>query len=156
MGREISTQEALTILDKCNEAALVTQPANVIDPRGMCNCCGDCCPLLRTIKEFPRPAEMVSSNYYAAVTPDECTACETCMDRCQMDAIFIGTENVAEVNRDRCIGCGLCVTTCDANAIHMELKPEDQRHVPREKGQELLMDMARERGTTLIPLSMGS
>lgn len=155
MGREISIQEALDILDKCDEAGLVTQPANAINPGGMCNCCGDCCPLLRTIKNYSRPADMVSSNYYAVVASEECTACETCMGRCQMDAIFIGKDDVAEVNRDRCIGCGLCVTTCDTNALSMQLKPEDQRHVPREKGQELLMDMAKERGTSLIPLAMG-
>lgn len=155
MGRETSTKEALGILDKCDEAGLVNQPANVINPGGMCNCCGDCCPLLRTMKDYARPAEMVSSSYYAVVSPEECTACETCMDRCQMDAISIGEGETAEVNLDRCIGCGLCVTTCDTRALRMELKPEDQRHIPREKGQELLMDMARERSTSLIPLAMG-
>jgi electron transport complex protein RnfB len=155
MGREITTQEALEVLDKCDEAGLVNQPANVINPGGMCNCCGDCCPLLRTIKYYARPSEMVSSNYYAVVTPEDCTACETCMDRCQMDAISIGDDDTAEVSLDRCIGCGLCVTTCDTSALRMELKPGDQRHMPREKGQDLLRDIARERGTSLIPLAMG-
>jgi len=154
MGREISAQEALDILDTCNEAGLVTQPANVVNPGGMCNCCGDCCPLLRTIKNYPRPSEMVSSSYYAVVSPENCSGCETCMGRCQIDAITIGDDGIAGVSPDRCIGCGLCVTTCETRAIHLELKPVDQRHVPRQKGQELLMDMATSRGTSLIPLSM--
>ena len=88
------------------------------------------------------------------VSLEECTGCEACLDRCQIDAISIGDECIAEVNRDRCIGCGLCVTTCETHALSMELKPEDQRHVPREKGQELLVDMAMERGTSLLPLAM--
>lgn len=154
MGREVSLQEALEVLDKCNKAGLVTQPANVINPGGMCNCCGDCCPLLRMIKHYPRPAEMVTSNYYAVVNPEECTACETCIDRCQVDAISMGDEDIAEINLDRCIGCGLCITTCDSSALQLQLKSEDQLHVPKEKTGDLLMDIANERGTSLIPLAM--
>lgn len=154
MARQVTAQEALEILDRCEEAGLVTQPANAKNPGGMCNCCGDCCPTLRSIRNYPRPAEMVSSNYYALVDPDECTACETCVTRCQMDAISIGEDGIAEIDRDRCIGCGLCVTTCSSDSMRLELKPEEQRHIPRDSGRELLMDLANERGTSLIPLAL--
>lgn len=154
MGREVTTEEALEILDRCDEAGLVAQPANIKNPGGMCNCCGDCCPLLRMIKKYPRPVEMVLSNYYAAVDPDECTACETCVERCQMEAISINEDEAAIINLDRCIGCGLCVTTCPAEALRLELKPEDQRYMPPEKGQTLLEEMAQQRGTSLIPFTM--
>jgi ferredoxin len=153
MGRQVTIEEALEILDRCEEAGLVNQPANVQNPGGMCNCCGDCCPLLRTIKKYPRPVELILSNYYVAVNPDECTTCETCLKRCQMEAIFINEDDVAEVNLDRCIGCGLCVTTCPTKALRLELKPEDQRYAPLAKGQELLMEMAQKRGKSLIPLA---
>jgi NAD-dependent dihydropyrimidine dehydrogenase PreA subunit/predicted transcriptional regulator len=154
MGRQVTIEEALEILDRCEEAGLVNQPANVINPGGMCNCCGDCCPMLRVIKKHPRPIEMVLSNYYAAVNPDECTACEICLERCQMEAISISEDDVAEINLDRCIGCGLCVTTCPTKALRLEFKPEGQRYTPPAKGQELLMEMARKRGTSLIPFTM--
>jgi electron transport complex protein RnfB len=111
MGRQVSVEEALAILDRCDEAGLVCQPANIINPGGMCNCCGDCCPLLRMAKKYPRPVELIVSNYYAAVNPDECTGCETCLERCQIEAISMGEDEVAQINLDRCIGCGLCVTT---------------------------------------------
>jgi len=154
MGRQVSTEEALEILDRCEEAGLVTQPFNVLNPGGMCNCCGDCCGVLRAIKKHPRPIEMVVSNYYAAVDADECTGCETCLERCQMGAITIGEDDVAEINLDRCIGCGLCVTTCPTAAIRLELKPEGRRYTPPAKGQELFEQMAQKRGTSLIPFTM--
>ena len=154
MGRQITNQEALEILHRCEEAGLVTQPANTQNPAGMCNCCGDCCPILRVIKKYPRPVEMVSSNYYAAVDRDECVACETCLERCQMDAISIGEDDAAEINLDRCIGCGLCVTTCSTEALRLKPKPEGQRYIPPEKGRELLMEMAQKRGKSLTPLAM--
>ncbi|MCJ7546491.1 MAG: 4Fe-4S binding protein [Deltaproteobacteria bacterium] len=154
MGRQITTEEALAILDRSEEAGLVSQPANVINPGGMCNCCGDCCPLLRMAKKYPRPVELILSNYYAVVDADACTGCETCLERCQMEAIAIGEDDVAEINLDRCIGCGLCVTTCPTAALRLELKPEGQRYTPPAKGQELIEEMARRRGTSLIPLTM--
>jgi len=154
MGRQVTVEEALAILDRCEEAGLVSQPYNVINPGGMCNCCGDCCGVLRVIKKYPRPIEMVVSNYYAVVDADECTGCETCLDRCQMEAISIGEDDVAKVNLDRCIGCGLCVTTCPAEALRLELKPEDQRYTPPANGQELIEEMAKKRGKSLIPFTM--
>ena len=154
MGRQVTIEEALEILDRCEEAGLVNQPANVQNPGGMCNCCGDCCPLLRMIKKYPRPVELILSNYYAAVNPDECTACETCLERCQMEAISISEDDVAEINLDRCIGCGLCVTTCPTKALRLEPKLEGQHYTPPAKGQELLMEMAQKRGKSLIPFTM--
>ncbi|MEW6112878.1 MAG: 4Fe-4S binding protein, partial [Thermodesulfobacteriota bacterium] len=121
MGRYITQEEALQILDKCDEAGLVPQPISSQELGGMCNCCGDCCGILRSIKFHPKPAERVLTNYYAEVDPEVCSACETCVDRCQMEAILVGDKEVAEVNRDRCIGCGLCVTTCPSEAL--SLKP---------------------------------
>ncbi len=154
MGRQVTIDEALKILDRCEEAGLVNQPFNVQNPGGMCNCCGDCCPVLRTIKKYPRPVELILSNYYAAVNSEECTACETCLERCQMEAISITKDDVAEVNLDRCIGCGLCVTICPTKALRLELKPENQRYTPLAKGPELFMEMAQKRGKSLIPLTM--
>ncbi|MCP4628257.1 MAG: 4Fe-4S ferredoxin, partial [bacterium] len=46
-------------------------------------------------------AEVVTSNYNAHADPELCTACETCFDRCPIEAISLNPEDVAEVNRDR-------------------------------------------------------
>ena len=89
---------------------------------------------------------MVFSNYTAMVESDECTGCESCVDRCQMNALRITGEDVAEVNKDRCIGCGLCVITCDTEAIRLIPKIEAEYHVPPANSAEQMMRMAQKRG----------
>ena len=154
MGRFITKEEALGIIDKCDEEGLVPQPFISQDAGGMCNCCGDCCGILRSIKMDPKPAERVLTNYYAAVDPDACSACETCVERCQMEAIKLGTNDSAEVDRDRCIGCGLCVTTCPSEALSLQPKPESERKEPPATGKDYFMQVASARGKSLIPLAM--
>jgi electron transport complex protein RnfB len=153
MGRWIDQEEALRILDQCDEAGLVPQPYNAQNPGGLCNCCGDCCGILRALKKHPRPAEMTVSNYFAAVDGDLCAGCETCLDRCQMGAITMGEEAVARINLDRCIGCGLCVTTCTTGAMSLQPKQGEDRREPPVTGRDTMMKMANERGKTLIPLA---
>jgi electron transport complex protein RnfB len=154
MGRYITQEEAISIIDRCEEAGLVPQPFVAQEVGGMCNCCGDCCEIIQSIKTHPKPAQKVFTNYYAAVDRDACSACATCVDRCQMEAIKIGTDNVAEVDRDRCIGCGLCTTTCSEKAVSLKSKPESERRIPPASGQDYLMQLASSRGKSLIPLAV--
>jgi H+/Na+-translocating ferredoxin:NAD+ oxidoreductase subunit B len=153
MARLIDQDEAIAILEKSEEAGLVNQPANMVNPGGMCNCCGDCCGLLRALNKFPKPADLVYNIYFAAVDSELCTGCETCIERCQVGAIEID-DDVAQINLDRCIGCGLCVTTCPTEAMRLDLKPEEDRQMPPASGQEFMMKNAEKRGTSLMPLGM--
>ena len=152
IARFIDQEEACAILDKCEAAGLVNQPANMVNPGGMCNCCGDCCGVLRALNLLPNPGELVHNRYWAVVDSEECTACETCLDRCQMNAIEIG--DAAVVDKARCIGCGLCVTTCPVDAIRLEEKPKALQVPPPASGQELMAITAERRGTSLVPLKM--
>jgi len=154
MARLIGQEEALAILDKCEEAGLVNQPANMINPGGMCNCCGDCCGVLRALNRQPKPAEQVTNIYWADVDPDACVGCELCIDRCQMEAIHMSDDQIATINTDRCIGCGLCVTTCPEEALSLVEKPEDKQCKPPKSGMEYMVKTAEKRGTSLIPQSM--
>ena len=144
MGREVGVDEAIALLVRAQEDGLVTQPATTQNPAGMCNCCGDCCGVLRSLRSYPRPAEMVYSNHFAMVDPDLCTGCETCLTRCQMDAISINEEELAEINLDRCIGCGLCITTCPTEA--MRLQPKENAYTPPVSTTEQMVTMAQKRG----------
>jgi electron transport complex protein RnfB len=146
MGRRIDLDEAISILREAQESGLVTQPATTQNPAGMCNCCGDCCGVLISIKEHPRPAESVCSNYFAMGDRELCTGCETCLGRCQMEAIEIDQDCIAVVNRDRCIGCGLCVITCSAGAMRLVPKAEKDRITPPATSAEQMRIMAKNRG----------
>ena len=146
LGRQVDFIEAVSILEKAQEAGLVTQPGTALNPAGMCNCCGDCCGVLGAIKKFPKPADMVFSNYQAAIKAENCTGCEACLERCQMEAISMSPDCTASVNLDRCIGCGLCVTACPADAVVLAAKPASQRKVPPATSGEQMMMIAKNRG----------
>ncbi len=148
MGRQIDVEEGSRILKEAHEAGLVTQPATAQNPAGMCNCCGDCCGVLKALNRYPKPAEMVFTNYFAVIDEEECVGCEACIDRCQMGALTMNDDEKAVVNKDRCIGCGLCVTTCPSEAIELVLKPEDSLKTPPASSAEQMMSMAIKRGIT--------
>jgi H+/Na+-translocating ferredoxin:NAD+ oxidoreductase subunit B len=143
-GRFVTTEEALEIVDKCGEAGLVSQPFTVPGSGALCNCCGDCCLILRTIKLDPKPAQRVWTDYSAKVNPEACSACGTCMERCQIEAVRIGAADVAEVDPDRCIGCGLCVMTCPSGALSLRKKPESDRRAPAAAKNSLMQLVSHE------------
>lgn len=145
MGRYITIDEAKAVAARSEAAGLVMQPFNSQKAGGMCSCCGCCCGILRSLKLQPNPADSVRSNYFATVLEDDCTGCETCLERCQMDAITM-VDDIAQVDRNRCIGCGLCVTTCPTDAIALEAKAEVERYLPPASGMETYINITVERG----------
>jgi len=155
MGRRVDAEEALRVLDQAQEAGLVTQLSTSQNPSGMCNCCGDCCVVLRALNRDPKPAEKVFSNYFARVDADRCTGCEACVDRCQMKAIAMSGAGIAEIDLNRCIGCGLCAVTCPVEALVLEPKPEGERLTPPASSREQTAAMAEKRGIPLASLLPG-
>ncbi len=121
---DVSREEALTALDEFEEIGLVHTVSNVIKGVGyVCNCCGDCCGILRGINEYGIENSVAQANYYAVINPDECLGCGTCVERCQVHAISAG-DGVSVVDRKRCIGCGLCVTGCPNEVAKLQRKPD--------------------------------
>jgi Na+-translocating ferredoxin:NAD+ oxidoreductase RNF subunit RnfB len=123
-ARKIDQEEALEIVRKNEEEGLVLMPANEQEPNFMCACCSDCCGMLTLMKNFPKPAEVVASNFYAEVDTELCKGCGTCKERCPIDAVVINN-NVSSIDLKRCIGCGLCVPTCPENAMHLVAKEKE-------------------------------
>ena len=135
IGRVIDQQEALDILERANEAGLVLQPGNTRELQNICCCCGCCCQVLKAYKRHEKPASMAAAAFVVTTNPDACIGCETCLDRCQMEALRIEMDHVV-LDRDRCIGCGLCVSTCPADALTLIRRPEsEQMKVPRDMVQ---------------------
>lgn len=130
LGRAITEEEALGILEIANQAGLVLQPSNTQKASFLCCCCGDCCGVLRNIKRHPRPADLVASPFYAICDQQLCGSCGDCLERCQMEAISLEA-GYAEVDLGRCIGCGLCVPTCPTEAMRLVRKaPEALPEIP--------------------------
>ncbi len=143
LGRTVSKQEALEILNQGMASGLVLQPGNSQKPSNICMCCGCCCQILTNIKAFDRPAELVNTSYFAEVEADQCTACGECAAICQMAAIEV--DDVAVIEKERCIGCGLCVSVCEYDAVHVVQKPEAKQWVPPRNLVETYMKIAQER-----------
>ena len=135
-GRAIGKAEALAIA-RLNEAdGLVLQPSNTQKVDFVCACCGCCCGMLTMQKGLPKPLEFWATNFHASVDADLCTACGTCVERCQVDAVTVDeAQGVSTLNLDRCIGCGNCVVTCPTGA--MTLVKNDREAVPPEDVENL-------------------
>ena len=145
LGRQIDHDEALKILNNADNAGLVLQPSNSQRAANICCCCGCCCGVLRNIKKYPKPVEMVSSPFQVTSNQDTCDGCSICLDRCPMDALTI-EDFKSIVNLDRCIGCGLCVTTCPTDSLQLVRKPEkEQPPVPKSNVQNHI-NLGRKRG----------
>jgi Pyruvate/2-oxoacid:ferredoxin oxidoreductase delta subunit len=149
VGREISKKETLRLITRAKKVGLVLQPENNQHPHFVCCCCGCCCGVLTAAKFYDRPAEFLHSNYFAEVVPQDCTMCETCLERCQMDALF-HINNHMEVNSDRCIGCGACIPTCKGKAI--KLVKKEKELVPPKNGNEMYKKIMLERFGILKPI----
>lgn len=131
VGRWIDLAEAMDILKKADQAGLVHQiGGNSENTECLCNCCPDCCGSLRMIKQMPAPSRVTGSNFCARISMDDCTSCETCLDRCPMDALRMTDEGLS-LDKIRCIGCGLCSTGCPSGAITLVQKdPNRVRTLP--------------------------
>ena len=126
-GRELTKEEALSMLRMCEEEGLVHVSEN---KRALgtviCNCCADCCMNWTSLKsglgKFCAP-----SRFRALVEAEACNGCEECLDRCFFDALSMGNGgDVAAVDGGKCMGCGLCQVVCPTDAITMQVvRPEE-------------------------------
>ena len=144
LGRAISIEEALSILQQGAEAGLVIQPGNAQKAMNICMCCGCCCQVLKNLKALPQPAKAVNSSYQAFVDASLCVDCGICEDRCHLHAIT--RDNTAKVDPDRCIGCGVCITNCDTGALRLLSKPKEEQWIPPVTVLDTYRNIAKERG----------
>ncbi len=134
IGREIDADEAIRILNEADAAGLVHASANSKHLSNICNCCPCCCASMKGITQLGHDkSRYMNALYEALIDPEECTACEECLETCPVDAITL--EEPMWVDRAKCLGCGLCVGNCPAEAIAVSLRED------REEPFEKVMDM---------------
>ena len=140
-GRQISREEAISIIEQNQKDGLVLQPSNTEKIDFICSCCGCCCGMLRMQTSLPKPLDYWASNFQAAVDAGVCNGCGVCEKRCQVGAVRVAEKNLpAKVDLNRCIGCGLCVPTCPSNAISLsKKKTEVEPPQTREDLYEIIM-----------------
>jgi len=142
VAREVSKEEMLGLVARAEKNGLVLQPQNSQHPGFICCCCGCCCGVLTAAKQYANPRELLQTNFYAAIDPELCTACEACIKLCQMDAL-ITINGHAEVQGERCIGCGVCVNACTFEAI--SLHRIEKEKVPPKDSDEMYKRMVIDR-----------
>jgi Pyruvate/2-oxoacid:ferredoxin oxidoreductase delta subunit len=125
LGREITADEAITIIEKADHAGLVHAGANAKHLSNICNCCPCCCASLKGITQSGHTRhKFMNALFEARIDAADCTACEQCLDRCPAGALSV--DDVAIVDIDKCLGCGLCAGTCPTEAIRLHLR-EDRK-----------------------------
>jgi electron transport complex protein RnfB len=143
MGRFITKEEALKILEETEEVGLVHLTSNTSERIGfICSCCSCCCVALGVATRVKDAASHPVSNFYASVNVDDCNACGVCEDRCPAKAVTVG--DVAVIDVPLCIGCGLCASACPTEAIDLIRKSDSIQ--PPAGTKELALKVAEERG----------
>ena len=117
MARELTYDETIELLRKCNEDGLV----HTLNIQGsICNCCDDCCPQL--VGQLEHGVQiLIPSPFIAQVNEETCNVCKACAEACPMKAIEV--DELADVDQSLCIGCAVCVPTCKPDSIKLVRRP---------------------------------
>jgi Pyruvate/2-oxoacid:ferredoxin oxidoreductase delta subunit/DNA-binding Lrp family transcriptional regulator len=128
IGRKITLDEAIQILEKAEKAGLVHIANNQSDKHSfICNCCPDCCGFLSLYNKLKfLKGAVAKSNFIPRVEQSLCSKCKKCMTICPVNAAFIkygSKEDLSDakviIREDICIGCGICASNCPKEAIKL-------------------------------------
>lgn len=137
VGRKITRDEAMPIIEQSQKEGLVLQPSNTKKAEFICSCCGCCCGMLDLHKNLPKPLDFWATNFHAVVDKKTCVGCGNCEESCQVGAVSVSEkEQYAVVNLDRCLGCGVCVSNCPTESISLLKKPTEV--IPPQTREELV------------------
>lgn len=125
IGKQLTLEEGFKLLEECEEHGLIPTTGRRDQPKQLCMCTVPECIILRGQVKYGYNI-WDRSRFDATVDADTCDGCETCVDRCQFDAISM-KDDAASVDLEKCFGCGVCAVTCTTGALSMKLaRPVEQ------------------------------
>ncbi len=163
MGKAISREETLEILQAAAEAGLVHGISNTREGMDtICNCCSCCCLFLESVHKHHLYGHQ-PSNYTLDIHPSRCKGCGLCVERCPMKALVLQphpearnkTGQAPALEADRCLGCGVCVYKCPTNSLGLFLRVEEQDFPLNFRDQVLRMGQERGRDITAPRIRKG-
>lgn len=127
--KALTKDEAIKMLDEAEKAGLIHNYSDIPDHNYslLCNCCKCHCSIIYGANKSPVPSQAVTARYVIKIDDESCTACESCIERCQMEALKMVDGRLTR-DEKRCIGCGLCMYVCPTEALYLE--PRDAGKVP--------------------------
>lgn len=137
-GRQISVDEAKSLVRQYRDRGLVQEISNAAHPLAMCNCCECCCLCLLSMKRYETNMA-VPSRWQADVGHVEnCIGCGKCAQVCFMDAISFDM-GIPQVKGSLCAGCGLCAANCPKGVLKMIKRAGAQTEYGREKPERIYL-----------------
>ena len=122
-ARQLSKEQAFEVIQKVRDKGAIHTVFHEKDDTGLpqiglCNCCWDCCGILRSYNMGSLPLRY--SCFYMAKIADstKCTGCKKCEKYCPTAAISIVDKKVS-IDTKKCIGCGQCVHQCSFSAVEL-------------------------------------
>jgi len=138
VGKKLTFEEALRAIEHIDNYPVIHLTVNQRTVNQLiCNCHWCCCSVLHPLfsqDKYKIEEGFAKSRFEAVVQPDECTACQTCVERCQFGAIQMKYypqlhDERSFTDTEKCMGCGCCVISCPNEARTMKLvRPPE--HVP--------------------------
>jgi Pyruvate/2-oxoacid:ferredoxin oxidoreductase delta subunit len=129
-AKQISKEQAFDVIQRARDNGAIHAVFHEMDDTnlpqvGLCNCCWDCCGILRSYNMGATPLRY--SSFYMADMADstKCTGCKKCEKYCPTAAITVENKQ-ASIDSRKCIGCGQCVHQCTVSAVALV---ENQRTV---------------------------
>jgi len=122
----LDRDEAIKRIEQHNRKGYVAsvwfQPVPYIN--AICSCENPECGGLRLRQDFGLNS-VYKAEYVAAIDPDKCQGCKSCVSMCQFSALrYIPSQERVMVDLRKCFGCGVCRHACKNDSIQM---------VPREQ-----------------------
>ena len=115
LSEEIDKEQAKKIVKEADRKGLM----HIVNPNGICNCCGDCCYLCRSQAKRESLGFWPKTEQIIAYNPEQCTGCGVCIKRCYFN-VFSMKDGVLTVDHSKCAGCGICVRTCPTKSLELK------------------------------------